>query len=210
VDTSILNAAMLAVSAASLRADGSPVPRPHLDRMQLGLHPLYRLYQAADGWLCIAATGEPEWRGLVAALDLGPLAADERFADAAARSDNGAALGELLEQRFRSAATGDLFAALDAHGVPCEISDPTFSLGAFDDPEMRAHGLVVTQQHPKLGRFDHFGTTIDFSDTPGHIFGPPPVVGQHTREILEEHGIEGVEYEKLLANRAVFEELWVD
>ena len=93
--------------------------------------------------------------------------------------------------------------------MPCEIADPRFSLQVFDDPEMRKLGLVVEQQHPKLGRFEHFGSTISFSDTPGRIFGPPPVVGQHTREIMGEHGFDEDEIDKLLAGEAVFEELWV-
>jgi crotonobetainyl-CoA:carnitine CoA-transferase CaiB-like acyl-CoA transferase len=75
---------------------------------------------------------------------------------------------------------------------------------------MQVRGLVVEQHHPKLGRFDHFGRTITFSDTPGRIWGPPPVVGQHTREIMSEHGYDTGEIEKLLAGEAVFEELWVD
>jgi crotonobetainyl-CoA:carnitine CoA-transferase CaiB-like acyl-CoA transferase len=210
VDTSILNAALLSASAASLQADGTPLPRPALDRMQLGLHPLYRLYQAADGWLCLSAVSDEWWRGLVAALGADALADDERFGTEADRRANGVALGELLEPYFRAAAAADLFAALDGHGVPCEISDPDFSRGVFDDPEMRSLGLVVTQQHPKLGRFEHFGTTIDFSDTPGRIFGPPPMVGQHTREIMQEFDFDGDEYEKLLANGAIYEELWVE
>ena len=80
----------------------------------------------------------------------------------------------------------------------------------YDDPEMRAHGLVVEQQHPKVGRFLHFGQTITFSDTPQHIQGPPPVCGQHTREILRQHGYEDTEIDKLVEARAIFEDLWVD
>ena len=100
----------------------------------------------------------------------------------------------------------DAFALLDASGVPCEIADPDFSLGVFDDPEMRARGLVVTQDHPVLGRFDHFGTTIDFSETPGRIWGPPPLVGQHTREIMHEYGFDDDDVDKLIEIGAVFEE----
>jgi crotonobetainyl-CoA:carnitine CoA-transferase CaiB-like acyl-CoA transferase len=75
---------------------------------------------------------------------------------------------------------------------------------------MRAHHLVVTQEHPVLGRFDHFGTTIDFSDTPGRIWGPPPTVGQHTREIMLEHGFHDGDVDKLVEAGAVFEELRID
>ncbi|MGA8369632.1 MAG: CoA transferase [Acidimicrobiales bacterium] len=209
VDTSILNAGLLAASMASVKADGTSVPRPRLDHLQLGLHPLYRLYQTADGWVCIAATGDEHWRGLLGALGEPALGEDPRFADAAARAAHRLELDEALEPVFVRRLSAEVFAALDRHAVPCEIADPRFSLQVFDDPEMRKLGLVVEQQHPKLGRFEHFGSTISFSDTPGRIFGPPPVVGQHTREIMGEHGFDEDEIDKLLAGEAVFEELWV-
>jgi crotonobetainyl-CoA:carnitine CoA-transferase CaiB-like acyl-CoA transferase len=178
--------------------------------MQLGLHSLYRLYQTADGWVCIAATSDEHWLGLLDAL--GPTGADDdpRFGDAPGRAAHRRELDELLEPLFVGRTAADVFAALDQHGVPCEIADPDFARHAFDDPDMRELGLLVEQQHPKLGRFEHFGTTISFSDTPGRIWGPPPVVGQHTREIMREHDYGEDEIEKLLAGEAVFEDLWVD
>jgi crotonobetainyl-CoA:carnitine CoA-transferase CaiB-like acyl-CoA transferase len=190
VDTSILNAGMLVASMAAVKADGTSLPRPELDRMQLGLDPRYRLYECTDGWLCVAALADEEWDALTASVGAG---------DAAA-----------LEDAFRTRAVAEVFAALDAAGVPCEIATNTFSRGMYDDPEMWAHGLVVEQQHPKVGRFRHFGATITFSDTPQHIQGPPPVCGQHTRVILREHGYEDTEIDKLVEARAIFEELWVD
>jgi crotonobetainyl-CoA:carnitine CoA-transferase CaiB-like acyl-CoA transferase len=210
VDTSILNAGLLAASMTSVKADGTSLARPHVDRMQLGLHALYRLYQTADGWVCIVATRDEHWLGLLDAL--GPTGADDdpRFGDAAGRAAHRRELDELLEPLFEGRTSADVFAALDQHGVPCEIADPDFARHAFDDPDMRELGLLVEQQHPKLGRFEHFGTTISFSDTPGRIWGPPPVVGQHTREIMREHDYGEDEIEKLLAGEAVFEDLWVD
>jgi crotonobetainyl-CoA:carnitine CoA-transferase CaiB-like acyl-CoA transferase len=210
VDTSILNAGLLAASMTSVKTDGEALPRPHLDRMQLGLHPLYRLYETADGWMCIAAVTGDHWVGLLDALGQAAVAEDPQFADAAARAAHADELATFLEPLFRQRSARDLFEALDGRGVPCEIADPDFSSGIYEDPEMQARGLVVEQQHPKLGRFDHFGRTITFSDTPGRIWGPPPVVGEHTREIMLEHGYETDEIEKLLAGAAVFEELWVD
>lgn len=215
VDTSIVNAGLLAASTAGVRADGSPLPRPKLDRMQLGPHPLYRLYEAADGWLCVAATRDGQWRALVDAVreldgEAATTLGDPRFADDAGRTAHRTELEAVLAPCFRARPAAELFTALDGHGVPCEVADPEHSRRMFDDPEMRAHGLVVEQHHPKLGRFEHFGSTIGFSDTPGRIWGPPPVVGQHTRAILAEHGYDEGEIDGLVAAGAVYEELWVD
>ena len=210
VDTSILNAAMLCASYASVRPDGEPLPRPHLDGMQLGLTALYRLYETSDGWLCVAAITDKHWRSLAASVGRPALATDLRFVDAAARAEHDRELWDLLEPVFRTKSASEWFALLDGRGVPCEIADPTFSSTIFDDPEMRELGLMITQQHPKVGKYEVFGTTIDFSDTPGKIFGPPPLVGQHTREIMREYGYDEDDIEKLLGANAVYEDLWVD
>jgi crotonobetainyl-CoA:carnitine CoA-transferase CaiB-like acyl-CoA transferase len=191
VDTSILNAGLLVASMAAMKADGTSLARPELDHMQLGLHPRYRLYECGDGWLCVAAFADEHWDTLTTIVGVG----DDVTA---------------IESALRTRAVEDVFAALDAAGVPCEIATNTFSHGMYDDPEMWAHGLVVEQQHPKVGQYHQFGATITFSDTPQHIQGPPPVCGQHTREILREHGYEDTEIDKLVEARAIFEELWVD
>jgi crotonobetainyl-CoA:carnitine CoA-transferase CaiB-like acyl-CoA transferase len=210
VDTSILNAALLSASSASVTADGMPLPRPHLDRLQLGLTALYRLYEASDGWLCLAVTDEPQWQALAAALPDLALADDERFSDARRRQESDAALWALLEGVLATRTTGEWFQLLDAAGVPCEIANPSFGREIFLDPIMRELGLIVEHQHPKLGRFEQFGNTIDFSVTPPVVQGPPPIVGQHTREILDQHGFPAEEIEELLATQVVFEDLWVD
>jgi crotonobetainyl-CoA:carnitine CoA-transferase CaiB-like acyl-CoA transferase len=192
VDTSILNAGMLLASMAALKPDGTALPRPQLDRMQLGLSPLYRLYETSDGWTCLAA-----------------ITAEHR--DALRRATGVEALDAVhLEPWFRTRTAAAVFTALDQAGVPCEICDEHFGARVHDDPEMHAHDLVVVQQHPKLGRFEHFGTTIHFSDTPERIWGPPPVCGEHTRQIMHEHGYDDTEIDKLIEADAIFEELWVE
>jgi crotonobetainyl-CoA:carnitine CoA-transferase CaiB-like acyl-CoA transferase len=195
VDTSILNAGLLIGSMASVRPDGTPLPRPELDAEQLSLGPLYRLYETSDGWLCVAAVTEPQWRALAGALG---------------RWRHRLELEQLLEPAFAARTSAELFGALDAAGVPCEIPDAEFALGVHDDPHLAELGLTVRQQHPKLGRFEHFGRTVDFSDTQPEIWGPPPICGQHTREILRQVGYDEADVDKLLESRAVFEDLWVD
>jgi crotonobetainyl-CoA:carnitine CoA-transferase CaiB-like acyl-CoA transferase len=182
---------------AALRPDGSALPRPQLDGMQLGLSPTYRIYEARDAWVCLAALTAPEQAALVSLLGLEALPAD-------------AELVAILEPWFAARTAADAFAVLDRAGVPAEICNGDFGVGVFDDPEMQDLGLVVKQQHPKLGHYEQFGVTIDFSDTPQHIFGPPPVVGQHTRDIMHEHGYDDADVDKLVESKAVFEELWYD
>ena len=204
VDTSIINAGLLVASMASVTADGTSLPRPRLDAMQLGLHAGYRLYPTADdGWVCIATITAQEWEAFTATVGHACTARDDADLHA-------------FDEWFKTRTAADAWAALEAAGVPCEIATEQFGYGhdghggVHDDPEMLRHEYVVKQQHPKVGRFEHFGKTIHFSATPATIQGPPPVCGQHTREILAEHGFDADEINALFASGAIFENLWVD
>jgi crotonobetainyl-CoA:carnitine CoA-transferase CaiB-like acyl-CoA transferase len=196
-DTSIVNAQLLNSSYAVARADGSGFPRPHTDGMQLGYSATNRLYETREGWLCIVAVSEPEWTRLCGALGLAALATDARFASAAARAKNDATLAPLIEARMRERTAAQWFEVLDAAQVPCEISDPRFSLGVHDDPEFQKRGWVAAYQHPFVGRLNQIGLLFDFSETPGRVQGPPLVVGQHSREILAELGYSPEQIEEL-------------
>ncbi|WTX00083.1 CoA transferase [Streptomycetaceae bacterium NBC_01309] len=204
VDTSIAYAQLLATSGTFLRADGTEPDRPRLDAQQLGLNALYRLYRCRDDrWLCVAAVGDERWDALSAVLaasgpEWTPGAADDaRFADAAARRDNDGELAKLLGEVF-AADDADAWAArLDAAGVPAEVSSETFSLGVFDDPEMVDRRWVAKFEHPYVGSFESIGLGVDFSETPGVLWGPPPVVGEHTPEVLAEFGFAPEEIARL-------------
>jgi crotonobetainyl-CoA:carnitine CoA-transferase CaiB-like acyl-CoA transferase len=203
VDTSILNAHLLNASYASVLANGQGIERPRLDRMQLGTGALYRLYRTTTEWLCIAVLTQDHWASLTEALPV--LQGDDRFGSAHQRTVNDKDLAEILEGAFGTGRADEWFRRLDTAGVPCEISSSTFEHELFEDEELRRLGLVVTQQHPQVGRLETFGTTIDFSDTPGRVFGPPPVVGQHSRAILAENGFGPTEIDDLLAADAVYQ-----
>jgi crotonobetainyl-CoA:carnitine CoA-transferase CaiB-like acyl-CoA transferase len=207
VDTSIVAACLVNASYAFVvgeGADGADGARPRLDRDQLGLGPLYRLYRAGDdGWLCLAVVTDSHWDALCRALGTDGPGSDPRFSSAAGRRDHADALAELLERLFAKRPAGEWFEALDGAGVPCEISSPTFALDVFDDAELRANGWTVSYPHPTVGRVDQFGTLVDLSDTPGRIAGPPLVVGERSREILGELGYEPAEIDGLVASGVV-------
>ena len=176
-----------------------------MDAMQMGLSALYRLYQTADGWLCLAAIDDEHWRQLCATVGRVGLAADARFATADARSEHDAALIAILEPIFSSRAAIEWFALLDAAGVPCEISSPTFSQKLFDDPEIVGKNWVTAYQRAQIGRLEEHGLGFDFSETPGRIWGPGPLCGQHTREILAELGYSGGDIDDLCASKVVLD-----
>ena len=207
VDTSIINAGLLNASHASLMANGEGIPRHHLDGMQLGLSALYRLYQTADGWLCVAIVTEPQWRAFAAVPVARDLVEDPRFKSSELRADNDKALATELEHLFATRSATQWFETLERAGIPCEVSNETFPREMFSDPEMREHELLTALKHEQLGKVEHFGHLISFSETPGRIFGAPPLVGQHTREIMKETGYTDSEIDALCTQRAVFETL---
>ena len=67
--------------------------------------------------------------------------------------------------------------------------------------------MVVDYEHPIMGRDAPVRHLINFSETPGRIYGPPPIVGQHTAELLEELGYTGAQMDELKAGGVVY---WPD
>ena len=198
VDTAIVNAHLLNSSMAWVSPDGTVSgPRPQLDRMALGWHPLYRLYEGADGWICVAALNAGHFEGLCQALGAPQLAQDARFADRTDRVANSADLALELASLFAGLpvqASSDL---LDRAGVPCEIASTDFALRLFDDPANHDRQRITTFNDPIAGKTSALGLLIDFSDTPGRIWGPPLGVGDHTREILAELGYPAEQVDRL-------------
>ena len=201
---SLLHGAMLYTADSWLGPDGTPSPRPTLDVRQLGLEPLYRLYETGDGWLQLAAVREQDWPALCRALGRPDLLEDARFSSPAARDEHSAELVATLETAFLGDLAVNWRRILDAAGVPSEISVDTADgeTVLFDDDLVRL-GMVAEYDHPLLGRVRQFGNLITFSDTPGRQERAAPMVGQHTREILAELGHDAAAADELRAKGVV-------
>ena len=155
---------------------------PGSTRRQTGIDALYRLYETQEGWIQIAAVEDAHWEALCGALGVPELATDARFATRAARAENRRQLESLLEPRFATRTAIQWTRVLDAAGVPNEIAiDTKAGERVLFDGDNERLGLVAEYDHPLLGRMRQFGSLIDFSETPGLIHGPPPLVGEHTR-----------------------------
>ncbi|HET6950060.1 MAG TPA: CoA transferase [Acidimicrobiales bacterium] len=155
----------------------------------LGYHALYRLYEASDGWVYLAAPFAGEWDDLVAALSEDvDLAGDERFADAAARTEHDTALAEVLAATFRTKPAQHWEDHLLANDVGCVVAHDEPPEAVLQSQEFGvAHGLLVRVEHPTFGEHDRLVPLVGCSRS-ATIAEPGVLNGQHTDAILAELG----------------------
>jgi crotonobetainyl-CoA:carnitine CoA-transferase CaiB-like acyl-CoA transferase len=157
---------------------------------QLGnAHPMiapYDTFRTADGYVNIAVGNNALWERFCTALDLASLLEDERFATNAGRSTNRDALDAALRPRLEALTTDEIVRRLDAASVPCgPIRDVA---EAMDDDQTRAQDLIMEVEHPRLGALKLSGAPYHFDGQALHAREAPPLLGQHTCEILAEAG----------------------
>jgi crotonobetainyl-CoA:carnitine CoA-transferase CaiB-like acyl-CoA transferase len=148
----------------------------------------YETFATRDGEIALAVGSERQWQRLCEALELGRLAADPRFATNDARVRNRDELRPLVADRFRGGISAEWLARLEAAEVPCgPVNDV---LAAFEQPQARAREMDQTIDHPALGPIRQVGVPFKLSASPAAIRTPPPLLGQHTDEVLAELGYE--------------------
>lgn len=200
VDTSLLEAGVMLTywqSAMTLATGKAPGP--------LGsAHPLnapYQAFRTADGWIVVGGANQRAWLRLVEALGAPELAGDPRFAENRDRMANLDALVAALEPHFAGRSSADWLARLEAAGVPAGPVNDIAQVHA--DPQVLARDMVVDVEHRTLGTVRTLGLPVKFSRTPGGPRHGAPVYGQHSREILSEHGFAAAEIEALVEAGAV-------
>jgi crotonobetainyl-CoA:carnitine CoA-transferase CaiB-like acyl-CoA transferase len=108
----------------------------------------------------------------------------------------------VLSAHFRKRPRDYWLAALDEKGVPCgPVHD---MLEALEDPQTLARDMVVEVEHATLGPVKTIGLPVKFSQTPGKVRSGAPVYGEHTREVLRQHGFDDKEIDALVKEKAVF------
>ena len=146
----------------------------------------YETFRTADGEIAIAVGSERQWPRVCESLGLPELADDPRFATNGARVENRALLRSILAGRFLAGTSAHWLAEMDAAEIPAgPINDV---LAAFAQPQARARGMTVEVEHPVLGVLRQVGIPFHLAETPASIRTAPPLLGEHTREILAELG----------------------
>ena len=160
----------------------------------------YEVFATADGHVIVAAGNEGQFAALCACLGLDTLADDPRFATNTLRIRNRDALLPELRQAIAERGTDDWVAALEAAGVPC---GPINTLDrVFADPQVQHRDLVVEMDNPAggVGKMRLVANPAKLTETPLEWRHPPPVLGQHTEEVLGELlGLDAAEFDRLRA-----------
>jgi crotonobetainyl-CoA:carnitine CoA-transferase CaiB-like acyl-CoA transferase len=153
-------------------------------------HPIvapYQTFPTRDGFINIAVGNDGLWARFTAAMGLDEYRDDPRFADNEGRITNLPALAEIIERAFSTWSTVDIVATLDAAGVP---SGPIYTLpDVFTDAQSQHAGMEQTLQHPTLGDISTTGFPFTMSESAPEMRLPPPLLGEHTAEILKEFGL---------------------
>jgi len=161
----------------------------------------YQAFPTADGWINIGGANQANWERIARLVQAPELIADPRFIDNSARMAHRDALTLLLADHLRTRPTAHWLQAFDAAGIP---AGPIQDIGQMAaDPQTLAREMVVNLDHPVAGRTQALGVPVKFSATPGSIRRPAPTYGQHTREVLRQHGFDDADIERLADQGAI-------
>jgi crotonobetainyl-CoA:carnitine CoA-transferase CaiB-like acyl-CoA transferase len=182
IDVSLLGSALAGLVNQAQNAFAGDIP------VRLGnAHPNivpYQSFETLDGALAVAVGSERQWPRFCRALGLPALADDPDYASNGDRVANRADLIPTLAARFAERTTAEWLAALDAADVP---AGPIHGIAeAFASPW--AAGRTVELAHPRLGPIRQVLPPFELARTPATVRTPPPLLGEHTDEILAELG----------------------
>src|SRR5439155_15625856 len=151
------------------------------------LHPNivpYQPFRTTDGRVILACGNDNLYRKFCEVAGCAELADDARFASNGKRVENRAELTRLLQAIFLKKTTREWVELLDAAGV---ANGPINDVAqVFQEPQVKARGVKIDLEHPLAGKLPLVASPMRFSETPLEHNLAPPVLGQHTEEILRE------------------------
>jgi formyl-CoA transferase len=172
--------AMMANMASNYLATGKPPAR--WGNAHPNIVP-YQVFKASDGWVIVACGNDSQFRKLVEAGGQAQLASDPRFVTNPQRVRHRDVLVPLLDLIMAQRSRDDWIAVLESAGVPCgPINDMA---EVFADPQVLARQMRLDLPHPTAGQVSVPASALKLSQTPVSYRSAPPLLGQHTSEVLQ-------------------------
>jgi len=200
VDTSLYEAGIVHTYWQSAIASATGVaPGP------LGsAHPLtapYQAFQTKDKWITVGASNQNTWLKLIDALGVKQLQENEKFNSNANRMKNLTELTELLKKELVKKTAEEWLKLFDKKGLPCGPINTVTEM--FKDPQTIERKMIVDVKNDKAGSFKGIGMPIKFSETKVEDTKESPTFGQHTKQILLDHGFKSEEIDSLMKQGVV-------
>jgi crotonobetainyl-CoA:carnitine CoA-transferase CaiB-like acyl-CoA transferase len=176
---------------ASMYFSAGSAPEPGVEMLNGGA-PYYSVYETKDGkWLSIGCIEPWFWSELCKALDC------EEFIPQQMNREKHPEIFAHLRNKFKEKARDAWFEELRQRDI---CVGPVYSLDeVFEDPHVRARGMIAEIQHPEFGAVKQVGVGPKFSETPGAVRKTAPKRGEHTAELLREAGYEEAQIEAMKA-----------
>lgn len=153
-------------------------------------------FASADGAITLACGNEKMWHRLCEALNLQDYASDPLYVDNAARMENRGELRRIIEDALAVRTTDEWLDTISAFGVPC---GPVLTVGqALEHPVTTGLNMVQETEHTALGRMKVLGQAVNISGSDDNwLRRPPPLLGEHSREVLAEAGLDDSHIDKM-------------
>lgn len=161
----------------------------------------YEAFPTREAWVMIAAASDAIFAKSCAALGLDALARDPRFASNPARVANRAALFDALAAVTRTLSTDDLLARLQRAGVPSAPIQTIDQVAA--EPQTEASGMLIAHKHARVPDYRAVGLPIRWDGERPGVSRVPPLLGEHSAEVLAELGYDDRTIKELAARHVI-------
>lgn len=184
LDVSMLDCAASWLTSFAGNYFATGVSPKRLGNAHFGIVP-YQNFEASDGKHLLLAVGNDKlFNVMCKEMELTKLITDPMFSTAPKRAENREILIPILAKRFKTRSRDEWVLALRECGVPC---GPINSIGeTLNDEHLVGRDMVTSVEHPKLHEVKQLNFPVKFSDTELKIRAHPPMLGEHTFEILSE------------------------
>lgn len=161
----------------------------------------YQALKTSDGFINIGAPNQSNFERLCRAIGRDELIDREEYRDNASRLEHREQLERDLEETMTQHTRAHWLEVLEKDGVP---AGPILDMGeVWSDPQIKDRGMDATIEHPTAGTVHNIGLAAKLYGTPGKIYGPAPLLGEHTGEILEQAGYSSEEIAEMTSSGAI-------